>query len=199
MGSWYPFRICFLLWVIDWHVMLCRYVSVSGFHGVLAGFMVAVKQIMPDQEVPFLLKLRAKVKKASSMYVTSHCSHGSGVSYEKTQLQGLDFEIVWQLWWQCIRQFACWRCTRIFFACFGLLTVISMVWWLQWLPSMFVLSALIASIILNEPMHFVPFIVFGTYGAWLYLRYLQRKPEAGFKGDASSEFALTTFFPGFLQ
>ncbi|KAH9556607.1 hypothetical protein CY35_07G038400 [Sphagnum magellanicum] len=104
------------------------YVSVSGFHGVLAGFLVAVKQIMPDQEVPFLLKLRAK-----------------------------------------------------------------------WLPSMFVLSALIASIILNEPMHFVPFIVFGTYGAWLYLRYLQRKPEAGFKGDASSEFALTTFFPGFLQ
>jgi hypothetical protein len=72
-------------------------VSVSGFHGVLAGFLVAVKQIMPDQEVPFLLKLRAKVKKASSIYVTSHCSDGSGVSYEKIQLQGLDFQIVWQL------------------------------------------------------------------------------------------------------
>jgi hypothetical protein len=39
----------------------CRYVSVSGFHGVLAGFLVAVKQIMPDQEVSVLFKLHAKM------------------------------------------------------------------------------------------------------------------------------------------
>jgi hypothetical protein len=74
--SGFFFFFFFWLWVIDWHVTLCRYVSVSGFHGVVAGFLVAVKQIMPDQEVPFLLKLRAKVKKASSIYVTSHCSDG---------------------------------------------------------------------------------------------------------------------------
>eukprot|EP00249_Psilotum_nudum_P019205 c27141_g1_i1 orf=375-1331(+) len=38
------------------------YIPLSGFHGILAGFLVAVKQIMPDQEVTasFVLKLRAK-------------------------------------------------------------------------------------------------------------------------------------------
>ncbi len=48
----------------------CRYVSVSGFHGVLAGFLVAVKQIMPDQEVSVLFKLHAKV---SIQNVTRGC------------------------------------------------------------------------------------------------------------------------------
>ncbi|CAK9251297.1 unnamed protein product [Sphagnum jensenii] len=98
------------------------YVSVSGFHGVLAGFLVAVKQIMPDQEVSVLFKLHAK-----------------------------------------------------------------------WLPSVLVALVLVTSLFLNQPMHYVPFIVFGTYGA-----YLQRKPEVGFKGNASSEFSLSTFFPEFL-
>lgn len=72
----------------------CRYVSVSGFHGVLAGFLVAVKQIMPDQEVSVLFKLHAK-----------------------------------------------------------------------WLPSVMVVLALVTSLFLNQPMHYVLFIVFGTYGA----------------------------------
>jgi hypothetical protein len=39
----------------------CRYAPISGFHGVLAGFLVAVKQIMPDQEIAAFFKLRAKV------------------------------------------------------------------------------------------------------------------------------------------
>ena len=39
----------------------CRYAPISGFHGVLAGFLVAVKQIMPDQEITAFFKLRAKV------------------------------------------------------------------------------------------------------------------------------------------
>jgi hypothetical protein len=69
---------------------------------------------------------------------------------------------------------------------------------LQWLPSVMVVLALVTSLCLNQPMHYVLFIVFGTYGAWLYLRYLQRKPEAGFKSDASSEFSQSTFFPEFL-
>lgn len=29
----------------------CRYTEFSGFHGILAGLLVAVKQIMPNQEV----------------------------------------------------------------------------------------------------------------------------------------------------
>ncbi|KAI4385734.1 hypothetical protein MLD38_003729 [Melastoma candidum] len=35
------------------------YMPLSGFHGVLAGFLVGVKQIFSDQELPFL-KLKAK-------------------------------------------------------------------------------------------------------------------------------------------
>lgn len=41
--------------------LACRYAPISGFHGVLAGFLVAVKQIMPDQEIAAFFKLRAKV------------------------------------------------------------------------------------------------------------------------------------------
>jgi hypothetical protein len=48
----------------------CRYVSVPGFHGVLAGFLVAVKQIMPNQEVSVLFQLCAKV---SIQNVTRGC------------------------------------------------------------------------------------------------------------------------------
>lgn len=38
------------------------YTPVSGFHGILAGFLVGIKQLMPDQELSlfFLLKTRAK-------------------------------------------------------------------------------------------------------------------------------------------
>lgn len=35
------------------------YMPISGFHGVLSGFLVGVKQIVPDQE---LTLLRVKVK-----------------------------------------------------------------------------------------------------------------------------------------
>ncbi|XP_020577581.1 rhomboid-like protein 19 isoform X2 [Phalaenopsis equestris] len=38
------------------------YTPVSGFHGILAGFLVGIKQLMPDHELSlfFLLKIRAK-------------------------------------------------------------------------------------------------------------------------------------------
>ncbi|KAK8965373.1 hypothetical protein KSP40_PGU015100 [Platanthera guangdongensis] len=38
------------------------YTPVSGFHGILAGFLVGIKQLMPDEELSFffLLKIRAK-------------------------------------------------------------------------------------------------------------------------------------------
>jgi len=104
------------------------YAPISGFHGVLAGFLVAVKQIMPDQEIAAFFKLRAK-----------------------------------------------------------------------WFPSVFVGLSLLSSFFSSEPIQHVPFVVFGTYGAWMYLRYLQKKPESGFKGDLSAEFAFATFFPGPLQ
>ena len=36
------------------------YLPVSGFYGILAGFLVGIKQMIPDQELP-VLKLKAKV------------------------------------------------------------------------------------------------------------------------------------------
>jgi len=32
----------------------------SGFHGVVSGFLVGIKQIIPDQELPFI-KIKTKV------------------------------------------------------------------------------------------------------------------------------------------
>lgn len=72
-------------------------------------------------------------------------------------------------------------------------------WWMQWAPSLFVTIAVLSSLFSSSPIQYVPFIVFGTYGAWMYLRYFQRKPEAGLKGDTSAEFAFATFFPAQLQ
>ncbi|RWW68216.1 hypothetical protein BHE74_00024276 [Ensete ventricosum] len=38
------------------------YTPFSGFHGVLSGFLVGIKQILPDQELSlFVLKIKAKV------------------------------------------------------------------------------------------------------------------------------------------
>lgn len=41
-----------------------RYSEFNGFHGILAGLLVAVKQIMPDHEVILagLFKLKARVR-----------------------------------------------------------------------------------------------------------------------------------------
>lgn len=43
-----------------------RYTEISGFQGVLAGLLVALKQIIPETEVTLLqvFKLRAKVRRA---------------------------------------------------------------------------------------------------------------------------------------
>ncbi|KAL3687799.1 hypothetical protein R1sor_014108 [Riccia sorocarpa] len=102
------------------------YTPMSGFHGVLAGFLVAVKQIFPDYEINAakVFKLRAK-----------------------------------------------------------------------WLSSLLVFIALVVGFFLEDPIIYIPFIVFGTYGSWIYLRFFQRRSEANFKGDASDEFAFDTFFP----
>jgi hypothetical protein len=46
----------------------CRYAEFSGFHGLLAALLVAVKQIMPDHEVILagFLRLKAAVSSSSS-------------------------------------------------------------------------------------------------------------------------------------
>uniref|UniRef100_A0A1D1XS99 Transmembrane protein 115 n=1 Tax=Anthurium amnicola TaxID=1678845 RepID=A0A1D1XS99_9ARAE len=106
------------------------YTPISGFHGVLSGFLVGIKQIMPDQEVGlfFLLKIKAK-----------------------------------------------------------------------WLPSLLVLLSVALSLFTVEALSYLPTQIFGIYTSWIYLRYLQRKPETNLRGDPSDDFAFSTFFPGFLQ
>lgn len=103
------------------------YKPLSGFHGVLAGFLVAVKQLMPDQEVT-VLKLRAK-----------------------------------------------------------------------WVPSVFVLFTTVLGAVAVDAMAFLPFVVFGTYSSWVYLRFYQRHADSNHKGDLSGEFSFVTFFPEFSR
>lgn len=48
---------------------------------------------------------------------------------------------------------------------------------LQHLPSLFVLVSIISSFIFGTKLSTIPFVLFGTYSAWIYLRFLQLKPE----------------------
>lgn len=65
----------------------------------------------------------------------------------------------------------------------------------KWLPLLAVKMALLLAVFLDDPIVYVPFLVFGTYGSWLYLRYFQRRSESTVAGDPSGEFAFQTFFP----
>lgn len=103
------------------------YMPISGFQGVLSGFLVGIKQIIPDQELS-VLRLKAK-----------------------------------------------------------------------WFPSLVLLLAVAISFFTPESTAYLPTIIFGTYLSWIYLRYLQRKPETKLRGDPSDDFAFSTFFPEFLR
>ncbi|XP_057979560.1 rhomboid-like protein 19 [Malania oleifera] len=106
------------------------YMPLSGFHGVLSGFLVGVKQIIPDQELSLFSLLRIKAK---------------------------------------------------------------------WLPSLMLLLSIAISFFTTESAAYLPILIFGTYISWIYLRFLQRKPETKIRGDPSDEFAFSTFFPEFLR
>eukprot|EP00245_Coleochaete_scutata_P007092 TRINITY_DN2214_c0_g2_i1.p1 TRINITY_DN2214_c0_g2~~TRINITY_DN2214_c0_g2_i1.p1 ORF type:complete len:335 (-),score=59.00 TRINITY_DN2214_c0_g2_i1:148-1152(-) len=106
------------------------YSKISGFHGVIAGFLVAIKQLLPEQEVTALFFLRFRAK---------------------------------------------------------------------WVPSLFVLFSVVMAIVAGEGVLYLPYITLGTYTAWLYLRFFQRKAEANLKGDPSEEFGFATFFPEFCR
>jgi len=70
---------------------------------------------------------------------------------------------------------------------------------MQWLPSLMVFFSVVASFFMEDSAAYLPVVIFGTYMSWIYLRYMQRKPETNFKGDPSDEFAFSTFFPEFLR
>ncbi|KDP25719.1 hypothetical protein JCGZ_23940 [Jatropha curcas] len=103
------------------------YLPISGFQGVLSGFLVGIKQIIPDQELS-VLRLKAK-----------------------------------------------------------------------WFPSLALVLAIVVSFFTPESTAYLPTIIFGTYVSWIYLRYLQRKPETKLRGDPNDDFAFSTFFPEFLR
>ncbi len=48
---------------------------------------------------------------------------------------------------------------------------------LQHLPGLFVLVSIVSSFIFGTKLSTIPFVLFGTYSAWIYLRFLQLKPE----------------------
>ncbi|XP_050212262.1 rhomboid-like protein 19 [Mercurialis annua] len=103
------------------------YMPISGFQGVLSGFLVGMKQIIPDQELS-LLRIKAK-----------------------------------------------------------------------WFASLVILLAIVISFFTPESATYLPTIIFGTYMSWIYLRYLQKKPESKLRGDPNDDFAFCTFFPEFLR
>lgn len=59
--------------------------------------------------------------------------------------------------------------------------------------------SVIISFVTPEAVSYLPFVIFGTYGGWLYLRYLLRNTETNLNGDPKDEFAFSTFFPGFIR
>lgn len=106
------------------------YMPISGFNGILLGFLVGIKQILPDQELSLFSAVRIKAK---------------------------------------------------------------------WLPSLVLLLSIVASFFLEGSAAYLPTLIFGTYMSWIYLRYLQKRPETNLKGDPSDEFSFSSFFPEFLR
>jgi membrane associated rhomboid family serine protease len=102
----------------------------GGFHGNLAGLLVALKQVMPENEVTLFGFVKLKIKH---------------------------------------------------------------------LPVLYVVLSTVASAVLGGALNTVPFILFGAYAAWVYLRFFQQKPDLALKGDPSDEFRFASFFPEMVQ
>ncbi|ONM19103.1 Rhomboid-like protein 19 [Zea mays] len=102
----------------------------SGFHGCLAGFLVALKQLLPNLELPmcFFWKIKAK-----------------------------------------------------------------------WMPFFVVCFSSIMAFIVPDSINFLPTLVSGMYVSWLYLRYFQRNPLTGLKGDPSDDFSFPSLFPAAMR
>ncbi|CAI7905561.1 unnamed protein product, partial [Closterium sp. NIES-54] len=68
-----------------------------------------------------------------------------------------------------------------------------------WLPSLFVLLTVVLCFCIGHYRQLLPFILFGTYTSWAYLRFFQPKGDSGLKGDPTDDFAFETFFPEALR
>lgn len=56
----YAHLLALIVIATDFFNMLYSYTPLSGFHGVLSGFLVGIKQITPDDELS-LVKIKVKV------------------------------------------------------------------------------------------------------------------------------------------
>ncbi len=117
----------------------CRYTEVGGSEGIVAGCLVAVKQLMPENEVTLLGFIRFRAK------VWGPCK---AVIDNADRLTGHG--------WRAERHALCAS---------------------QLLPSLFVVCAGLAGVVLGSALSTVPFVCFGTYLSWVYLRFLQPNPE----------------------
>ncbi|TVU46985.1 hypothetical protein EJB05_06559 [Eragrostis curvula] len=69
----------------------------------------------------------------------------------------------------------------------------------KWMPSIVAFISVAVSFFLNGSVSYLPIILFGIYMSWIYLRYFQKRLEAGLKGDPSDEFSFSSFFPGIFR
>lgn len=50
-----------------------------------------------------------------------------------------------------------------------------------------------------DPLRIVPFLVYGTYSAWIYLRFFQLNEETRLRGEPGADFSFASFFPESIQ
>jgi len=63
------------------------YIPLSGFHGVISGFLVGIKQIIPDLELPFL-KIKVKV----------WCSNFFSINFNSLLFSDNGFVVILLIW-----------------------------------------------------------------------------------------------------
>ena len=113
------------------------FLEIAGFEGVVAACLVAVKQIIPDNEITVFsfIRFRAKVCPACT------CLQPPAWLSQHAAAHADDW------------------CA------------------LQHLPSIFLVLAVGGSFPLGTSISTIPFVCFGAYSAWVYLRFFQMNSE----------------------
>lgn len=134
--------------------LLYRYTEICGFQGVVAGLLVGLKQIMPENDVTLLgyVRFRAKV-------LILFCAHVQDISMALVSATC-----------SCLYVTATTLHIQQEADALSLLLV-------QHLASIFLCVTVAGALLLGNVIRTVPFAAFGTYSAWFYLRFFQHKPE----------------------
>jgi len=67
------------------------------------------------------------------------------------------------------------------------------------MPFFVVCFSSIMAFIVPDSINFLPTLVSGMYVSWLYLRYFQRNPLTGLRGDPSDDFSFPSLFPAAMR